>query len=112
MFTFADCDCDPYGSESLFCHKHTGQCECLKYIIGKKCTKCEEGKYDFENSQCQKDCECDMLGSVSKACTNFGDCTCKKNIVGDKCDQCKVEHWDFPTCKGIWIIKYYILSNT
>ena len=42
-----------------------------------------------------------MLGSVSKACTDFGDCTCKKNIVGDKCDQCKVEHWNFPTCKGI-----------
>ena len=101
MFTFADCDCDPIGSASLFCHKNTGQCECLKHIIGKKCEKCEEGKYDFENSQCQKDCECDMLGSVSKACTDFGDCTCKKNIVGDKCDQCKVEHWNFPTCKGI-----------
>ena len=101
MFTFSDCDCDEKGSENLVCENKTGQCPCIKNVTGKKCDKCEEGKYDFENGPCEKDCKCDPLGSMNKHCENNGDCLCKTNIVGESCDQCAIEHYNFPDCTGI-----------
>ena len=102
FFAFSECDCNGRGSESQICEKHTGQCPCIENVTGKKCDKCKEGKYDFKNSQCVKDCKCDALGSKSKECEDNGDCLCKPNIVGESCDQCAIEHFNFPNCTGIY----------
>lgn len=45
-------------------------------------------------------CSCNVLGSRSTACDEFGgQCLCRTNVVGRKCDRCKLGHSGFPRCR-------------
>ena len=45
-------------------------------------------------------CSCNVLGSRSGACDEFGgQCLCRTDVVGRKCDRCKLGHSGFPRCR-------------
>ena len=44
---FIACQCDPEGSNSLQCDEFTGQCNCKENIVGDKCDRCDENKYNI-----------------------------------------------------------------
>ena len=53
-------------------------------------------------------CRCNVLGSRSAACDEFGgQCLCRTNVVGRKCDRCKLGHSGFPRCRH----KYYLTAH-
>ena len=41
------CQCDIDGSLSFDCARFGGQCQCRENIIGRQCSRCEEGYYGF-----------------------------------------------------------------
>ena len=43
------CDCSPEGSRNFACGNFGGQCECRPNVIGRACTQCANGFYDFPN---------------------------------------------------------------
>ena len=45
-------------------------------------------------------CACDIDGSTSFECEQFGgQCQCKPNIIGRQCEACKTGFYGFPDCK-------------
>lgn len=45
-------------------------------------------------------CNCDIDGSKSFECEQFGgQCSCKANIIGRQCEACKTGFYGFPDCK-------------
>ncbi|CRK95483.1 CLUMA_CG008952, isoform A [Clunio marinus] len=45
-------------------------------------------------------CNCDIDGSRSFECEQFGgQCSCKANIIGRQCEACKTGYYGFPDCK-------------
>jgi len=49
------CACDSRGSIHFDCEQFGGQCPCRENIIGRQCSKCASGYYDFPNC---KPCKC------------------------------------------------------
>lgn len=43
----AACQCDVAGSTDLQCDWHSGQCPCRTNILGRRCNRCDENKYDI-----------------------------------------------------------------
>lgn len=41
------CSCDPAGSYTMQCDEVTGDCQCKTNIIGRRCDRCEENKYNI-----------------------------------------------------------------
>lgn len=41
------CQCDIDGSLSFNCSQYGGQCQCRQNVIGRECSRCEEGYYGF-----------------------------------------------------------------
>ncbi|KAL3869382.1 hypothetical protein ACJMK2_042067 [Sinanodonta woodiana] len=53
---------------------------------------------DFNNGAL--DCYCDIDGSLSFTCDNFGgQCECRPNIIGRSCSACRPGYYGFPRCK-------------
>ena len=48
------CDCDPTGSESTICDEYSGQCQCKKNVVGRRCHKCAPAFYGFGQNGCSR----------------------------------------------------------
>jgi laminin alpha 3/5 len=93
------CDCDKLGaSNPEFCESFGGQCQCNEHIIGRTCSRCRVGYFDFPN--CRK-CDCTSTTCDSRTgectdpiCSNNGVCLEKCHsfhpIYG--CNPCKGEN--------------------
>ena len=43
--------CNSDGSVNQLCDKSSGNCECLPFVDGLKCSKCQDGYYGFPECQ-------------------------------------------------------------
>ncbi|XP_034231739.1 laminin subunit alpha isoform X3 [Thrips palmi] len=77
------CECNFEGSTSFKCEKFGGQCPCKPNVIGRQCTECKNGYYDFPNC---KPCDCPPTASCEE---KTGKCQCAPKIKGVKCDECE-----------------------
>jgi len=72
------CACNAEGSESTErCELFGGQCQCKPNIIGRDCSACKTGYYDFPN--CQK-CNCE-----TGICDDAGKCVEPPNSINNEC---------------------------
>ena len=78
------------GTNLTLCDEITGQCKCKsQYVVGIKCDRCMESMFDLD-AGCNKQCNCDPLGSIAASCDQFtGQCNCKNKVRGLKCNQCE-----------------------
>nr|AVK72288.1 netrin A [Isodiametra pulchra] len=100
------CECNLHAKSCRFNMKtyiSTG------YVSGGVCRKCKHNTAGTHCERCRdefyinpeaagsvaspyrcKACDCDMLGSVSRACDQqTGQCRCKEHVVGRRCNQCE-----------------------
>lgn len=64
------CKCNHLGSTSFECDKFGGQCPCKPNVIGRQCTECKNGYYDFPNCKtcdCPPTASCDANGKHSSS---------------------------------------------
>ena len=104
-FTFLGCECDVLGTNGTvqFCDRYTGQCPCLKNVIGTRCDECIENHWKIASGQGCEACDCDRVGSNSEQCNPYdGQCDCTQGFGGRACDQCETNFWGDPNveCKG------------
>ena len=62
IFMFCECsacDCNVYGSLSMFCGSSSGQCQCRRGYDGKKCDECRVGFFGFPDCE---ECNCHVSG--------------------------------------------------
>ena len=45
--TSFECHCDKRGSTSLECDRIGGQCKCRPGVVGRNCSRCQTGEYNF-----------------------------------------------------------------
>ncbi|RUS82429.1 hypothetical protein EGW08_009817 [Elysia chlorotica] len=76
------CNCNPDGSKGFDCSSNGGQCDCKDNIIGRKCSACAQGYYDFPS--CKR---CDCPYGICHEVT--GECICPPHVGGKKCDRCE-----------------------
>ncbi|XP_063239907.1 laminin subunit alpha [Bacillus rossius redtenbacheri] len=84
-----ECGCDVFGVArgKLQCDLFNGSCQCKPNIVGRSCSMCKAGFWQFPF--CEK-CECDRRGTTDKICDqNTAVCHCKGNVDGPACDVCK-----------------------
>ena len=88
------CNCTKDG-QNITCDLITGECYCLRHVIGTDCDRCEngffaKGREDYNANGCQHACNCNPIGSVpGTSCDQFtGQCQCKDGVAGLKCDLC------------------------
>lgn len=92
---FIDCNCDLKGTEEGICNKATGQCLCREEFTGERCDKCKSGYYGYPNCQ---PCNCGLIGSLGKTCSEAGKCSCLANYAGRTCEQCSPGYYNYSTC--------------
>lgn len=108
VFRFvSDCRCNPYGSLSRSCDKHSGQCLCRGNVTGRTCDKCNDGFWDLQVTRGCISCECNAIGSRDTNCSQYtGQCNCKVGVGGLACDSCIDGFYGFSTqgCKSKYIL--------
>lgn len=93
------CQCDPTGSKSYQCDPHTGNCQCVENIVGRRCDRCAPGTYGFSKFGCKR-CDCNSIGSLDNFCdATSGQCKCRVNTYGRACDLCQPGYFNFPNCQ-------------
>ncbi|EHB00446.1 Usherin [Heterocephalus glaber] len=101
------CGCSTSGTVDgdITCHPDSGQCKCKANVTGLKCDQCSFGfKFlrSFNDDGCGP-CQCNLHGSVNKACDPFsGQCDCKDEARGLQCDTCRENFYglDATGCKA------------
>ncbi|OQR67015.1 laminin subunit beta-2-like, partial [Tropilaelaps mercedesae] len=93
-----ECDCNPIGSESMYCDQDSGDCACLPNVIGSLCDRCAPAHFNFESGKGCEACSCDVHGTVeaSDDCSNDGQCHCKPGRGGKKCNMCSTGYYGDP----------------
>lgn len=89
------CMCDYDGSLSFECEKFGGQCQCKENVIGRDCSICKPGYYEFPDC---KPCNCPMSSSNCEPTT--GECICPPRVHGALCDQCVPLTYGFDEFSG------------
>ncbi|VDP07330.1 unnamed protein product [Soboliphyme baturini] len=98
------CKCFPPGTQKTVdsgaaiaeCEQSSGQCSCLKHVVGLRCDRCEPGYFNISSGNGCQMCNCDPLGSTNTTCDVMtGQCICKPGVVGLRCDQCAPRHFGF-----------------
>ncbi|XP_018108129.1 laminin subunit beta-4 isoform X2 [Xenopus laevis] len=99
------CVCNPLGTNvdscsvyeeigECVCNKTTGQCPCLRNVIGTSCDKCAYGYWGMSNGSGCQPCDCYLNNSLGVQCNQFtGQCLCKPKYTGKKCDECEENHY-------------------
>lgn len=68
-----NCHCDPRGTNNrtLVCLKDSGQCNCKKYVQGRKCNACKGNTFglSFMLTDGCETCNCDPQGMSSSNCS-------------------------------------------
>lgn len=74
-FLLKGCDCDVLGTNStiIHCDRYTGQCPCLKNVIGKRCDECASNHWKIASGEGCEACACDAIGSVEDQCNPVSD---------------------------------------
>lgn len=69
---FTECVCSILGTdrEAGYCDKSTGQCHCLKNVIGVQCDTCMENHWKIASGEGCEPCDCDPLGSHEHQCNS------------------------------------------
>jgi len=89
------CGCSEAGTEGgakAQCEMNGGQCPCKDNVIGRQCTECKVGYYDYPNC---KPCNCGGL-----VCENDGTCICPTNTNEPDCLECKPEYHSWDVIQG------------
>lgn len=97
------CVCSKDGTDPLkngVCNPVSGQCPCLKNIIGLQCDQCQPGFYKISSGKGCQSCGCDKNGSLEGSCNlNDGQCKCRVGFGGRDCSQCEDLYWGNPRPK-------------
>jgi laminin alpha 3/5 len=83
-----DCDCELASTvnASNYCHKESGQCQCLFNTDGRRCDQCRNGFFSYPRCL---ECRCNKNGTTDEICDpQTAQCKCKKNVLGDQCTYC------------------------
>lgn len=76
------------------CDRYSGVCvKCVNNTKGRSCEGCVRGFYHNQPTDACKPCNCDLQGSESDQCDDFGRCVCRPGFEGLRCDQA-----DCPAC--------------
>lgn len=82
------CQCHPEGSVKdvaaiAICDRTTGVCQCLPYVTGRNCDRCENGYYNIQSGTGCQPCNCDPIGSLNQTChVRTGQCYCRQGVTG------------------------------
>ena len=96
------------------CEQSTGQCDCKRYVSGKKCDQCADGFFNMEVNNhigCEP-CGCDIGGAVGNVCNmHTGQCRCRPRVEGLKCDEPIKDHY-FPTLWHMKVSWFYAVTSS
>lgn len=69
---FLECVCNILGTNRTAgpCDRNTGQCHCLKNVIGKQCDVCEDNHWKIASGEGCEACDCDEVGSLAPQCNS------------------------------------------
>lgn len=93
------CDCDVLGTdgELQYCDRYSGQCPCLKNVVGVRCDECKKDYWKIASGEGCEACDCDPVGSESSQCNPYdGQCRCKDGFGGRQCNECQANFWGDP----------------
>lgn len=93
------CDCDVLGTNGAIAHcdRFSGQCPCLKNVVGVRCDQCAPNHWKIASGEGCEHCRCDKTGSENEQCNPYdGQCLCKSGFGGRQCDQCQSNYWGDP----------------
>jgi hypothetical protein len=69
FFIGLECDCDVLGSNGTVpCDRTTGQCSCLKNVVGLRCDQCANNHWKIASGEGCEPCSCDEVGAFSDQC--------------------------------------------
>ena len=67
-----------------------GRCiDCKDNADGDRCEKCKPGFFKDPDSNRCVPCNCNINGSKTAQCDEYGVCDCHYGVEGDKCDRCE-----------------------
>ena len=107
------CDCDPRGSNVSICDHVTGQCACLMNVVGRRCSECADGHFDFGSTAGCAPCGCHPEGAEGNHCDMLGQCPCKPGVGGLKCGHCTEGYFGLSSqgCTGTYIVHHCKLTS-
>ena len=71
LVSFTGCVCNKDGSDPSaagVCDPVSGQCSCLKHVVGIQCDQCEAGYWNLASGKGCEPCGCDKEGSLEAQC--------------------------------------------
>ncbi|KAK2822902.1 hypothetical protein Q5P01_022967 [Channa striata] len=84
------CQCNGHINANVAgsCDGRSGEClKCLDNTKGPKCESCLRGFYHSRSTDACKPCACDLVGSESQQCDDFGQCRCRPGFEGLRCQR-------------------------
>ncbi|XP_034947491.1 laminin subunit alpha [Chelonus insularis] len=107
-----ECNCNPAGvaNGDLQCDLLNGTCKCRENVVGRQCSRCQNGYSQFP--YCQK-CDCDIKGTTEEICDQYtADCFCKTNVQGSACDVCKEGTFNLQESNQVGCSKCFCFGKT
>lgn len=92
------CQCNGHIDVSVAgsCDRSSGEClKCLNHTMGGSCEACLTGFYHSRSTEACTPCNCDVQGSESEQCDDFGHCRCRAGFEGLRCQRSNC-----PACFG------------
>ncbi|XP_026169484.1 laminin subunit gamma-2 [Mastacembelus armatus] len=84
------CQCNGHIDVSVAgsCDRSSGECvKCVNNTMGRSCEVCVRGFYHSRATDACKPCNCDVQGSESVQCDDFGRCRCRPGFEGQRCQR-------------------------
>ncbi|KAF3698526.1 Laminin subunit gamma-2 [Channa argus] len=84
------CQCNGHINANVAgsCDGRSGEClKCLNNTKGPNCESCLRGFYHSQSRDACKPCACDLLGSETQQCNDFGQCRCRPGFEGLRCQR-------------------------